>query len=55
MGNVNTFFGVMILCLIFGVAIGSKIGEQAIEKKAIEANVGYYDNKTKEFKFKDKD
>ena len=44
-----------IVCSVFilGVCIGGYLRSIDFEKKAVEANVAYYDSKTKEFKFID--
>ena len=48
-------FIVAIICctLIIGAYIGSFLKKGDFERRAVEANVAYYDNKTKEFKFID--
>lgn len=40
-----------ILFIVYGFFLGYSNAEDKFEKKAIEANCGYYDPTTREFKF----
>ena len=53
MESANVFFGAIIFSIVFGVLVGGFVEKDTMQKKAVEANVAYYDNKTKEFKFID--
>lgn len=52
--SITLIFGVGFLVGVFtGIADGERRTTEKFQKSAIEANVAYYDSKTKEFKFKE--